>query len=168
MASKYCAKTTSNKGEEHLSFGFGAAYIWDFMVFLAVWLMKVIISLDNGLVLNRWGLRWHTVYTVYNVILSQIFWSTTMYMFGQGHLSVYISVTVPHCIREKWQILKNPDTRFMWPTWRPPGAGRTQVGPMLATWILLSGKRLLHFRGPDFQVKRFMFAIVRTLYSLYS
>ena len=30
--------------------------------------------------------------------------------------------------------------RFMWPTWVPPGAGRTQVGPWLAPWTLLSGQ----------------------------
>ena len=29
--------------------------------------------------------------------------------------------------------------RFMGPTWNPPGADRTQVGPMLAPWTLLSG-----------------------------
>ena len=29
--------------------------------------------------------------------------------------------------------------RFMRPTWGPPGADRSQVGPMLAPWILLSG-----------------------------
>ena len=29
--------------------------------------------------------------------------------------------------------------RFMWPTWDPPGADRTQMGPMLAPWTLLSG-----------------------------
>ena len=29
--------------------------------------------------------------------------------------------------------------RFMGPTWGPPGADRTQVGPMLAPWTLLSG-----------------------------
>ena len=28
---------------------------------------------------------------------------------------------------------------FMGPTWGPPGADRTQVGPMLAPWSLLSG-----------------------------
>ena len=33
--------------------------------------------------------------------------------------------------------------RFMGPTWGPSGADRTQVGHMLAPWILLSGK---HFR----------------------
>ena len=30
----------------------------------------------------------------------------------------------------------------MGPTWDPPGADRTQVGPMLATWTLLSGKAI--------------------------
>ena len=29
--------------------------------------------------------------------------------------------------------------RLMWPTWGPSGADRTQVGPMLAPWTLLSG-----------------------------
>ena len=29
--------------------------------------------------------------------------------------------------------------KFMGPTWGPHGAGRTQVGPLLATWTLLSG-----------------------------
>ena len=41
--------------------------------------------------------------------------------------------------------------RFMGPTWGPPGAGRTQVGPMLAPWTLLSGhryaKRICRFHG---------------------
>ena len=35
-----------------------------------------------------------------------------------------------------WQSLV---ARFMWPTLGPSGADRTQVGPMLATWTLLSG-----------------------------
>ena len=30
-------------------------------------------------------------------------------------------------------------TRFMGPSWGPPGDDRTQVGPMLAPWTLLSG-----------------------------
>ena len=33
--------------------------------------------------------------------------------------------------------------RFMRPTWGPPGAYRTQVGPMMAPWTLLSGWLLL-------------------------
>ena len=31
--------------------------------------------------------------------------------------------------------------RFMGPTWVPSGADRTQMGPMLAPWTFLSGKR---------------------------
>ena len=33
-------------------------------------------------------------------------------------------------------------SRFMGPTWGPPGAVRTQVGPMLAPWTLLCGYAL--------------------------
>ena len=35
--------------------------------------------------------------------------------------------------------------RFMGPTWDPPGADRTQVGPMLASWTLLSGQLCWQF-----------------------
>ena len=34
-------------------------------------------------------------------------------------------------------------TKFMAPTWGPPGSCRPQMGPMLAPWALLSGK-LIH------------------------
>ena len=34
--------------------------------------------------------------------------------------------------------------RFMGPTWGPSGADRTQVGPMLAPWTLLSGYIYIH------------------------
>ena len=39
-----------------------------------------------------------------------------------------------------------PITRFMGPTWGPSGADRTQVGPMLAPWTLLSGAAFYHTR----------------------
>ena len=35
---------------------------------------------------------------------------------------------------------------FMGPTWGPSGACRTQVGPMLTTWTLLSGYKALRWR----------------------
>ena len=38
--------------------------------------------------------------------------------------------------------------RFMGPTWGPSGADRTQVGPMLAPWTLLSGKCSLAIYSP--------------------
>ena len=37
-------------------------------------------------------------------------------------------------------IALTPIARFMGPTWGPSGADRTQVGPMLAPWTLLSGE----------------------------
>ena len=36
--------------------------------------------------------------------------------------------------------------RFMGSTWDPPGADRTQVGPMLAPWSLLSGQVIITVR----------------------
>ena len=48
----------------------------------------------------------------------------------------------------QWAACKRPPTewmiqsliaRFMGTTWGPPGADRTQVGPMMAPWTLLSG-----------------------------
>ena len=36
---------------------------------------------------------------------------------------------------------------FMWPIWGQSGAGRTQVGPMLASWTLLSGSFVSLFSG---------------------
>ena len=33
--------------------------------------------------------------------------------------------------------------RSLGPTWVPTGADRTQVGPMLATWVLISGSSLV-------------------------
>ena len=38
--------------------------------------------------------------------------------------------------------------RFLGPTWGPSGADRTQVGPMLAPWTLLSGQLPLIMSGP--------------------
>ena len=41
--------------------------------------------------------------------------------------------------------------RFMGPTWGPSGAARTQVGPMLAPWTLLSGLYChKHFQNKTF------------------
>ena len=44
--------------------------------------------------------------------------------------------------------------RFMGPTWGPSGADRTQVGPMLAPWILLSGMPTVTRQQPQFTVCR--------------
>ena len=34
-------------------------------------------------------------------------------------------------------------TKFMGPTWGPPGSCRSQMGPMLAPWTLLSGRLIV-------------------------
>ena len=39
--------------------------------------------------------------------------------------------------------MEPPIARFMGPTWGPSGADKTQVGPMLAPWTLLSGDILV-------------------------
>ena len=58
-------------------------------------------------------------------------WGPFQYKYG---LSLYmISITK---IRLSWDTLI---ARFMGPTWGPSGADRTQLGPMLAPWTLLSG-----------------------------
>ena len=48
------------------------------------------------------------------------------------HRFTYISMTGRMCI-------VSMIARFMGPTWGPSGANRTQVGPKLSPWILLSG-----------------------------
>ena len=46
------------------------------------------------------------------------------------------SMIVPHDITYS---IRSLIARFMGSTWGPPGADRTQVGPMLTPWSLLSG-----------------------------
>ena len=45
----------------------------------------------------------------------------------------------PTCQQAGWFIAVSLIARFMGATWGPSGADRTQVGPMLAPWTLLSG-----------------------------
>ena len=40
-------------------------------------------------------------------------------------------------------------TKFMGPTWGPPGSCRPQMGPMLAPWTLLSGKSSIRLQWLD-------------------
>ena len=43
--------------------------------------------------------------------------------------------------------------KFMGPTWGPPGTCRPQMGPMMAPWIMLSGKRTEQPQWASFQYK---------------
>ena len=52
----------------------------------------------------------------------------------------YMKVTVLTICRAcRYHLMAFLIARFMGPTWSSPGASRTQVGPMWATWKLLSG-----------------------------
>ena len=52
--------------------------------------------------------------------------------------------------------------RFMGPTWGPPGSCRPQMGPMLATWTLLSGCKLIYHH-----ILRWSFDLVHHRYFWY-
>ena len=45
-----------------------------------------------------------------------------------------------------------PDSKFMGPTWGPPGSCRPQMCPMLAPWTMLSGMALAAKPGPNFHI----------------
>ena len=66
------------------------------------------------------------IYPIYIYIYIYIY---TWYISNAGTVGV-------HRVWKQWYPLI---ARFMGPTWGPSGADRTQVGPMLAPWILLSG-----------------------------
>ena len=53
---------------------------------------------------------------------------------------------------EKLNTCTTQITRFMGPTWGPPGDDRTQVGPMLASWTLLSGQSCVPLSGCKFDM----------------
>ena len=93
----------------------------------------------------------------------------TISLYGRNEKVRYILMktsTVSFCIEETWEIVSGDWQQgkfqpliagFMGPTWGPSGADRTQVGPMLDPWTLLSGtmSKLLHesessfARGPE-------------------
>ena len=50
-------------------------------------------------------------------------------------IGIYSIIMFPPCQPEMHSLI----ARFTGPTWGPYGADRTQVGPMLAPWTLLSG-----------------------------
>ena len=64
----------------------------------------------------------------------------------------FFPVVICHSCEERWQVgvfvvlwfcllldLSTEIAKFMGPTWGPPGSCRSQLGPMLASWTLLSG-----------------------------
>ena len=59
-----------------------------------------------------------------------------LYTVSYVHLSVF---TIETTQEVKRHYPSSQIARFVGPTWGKPGADRTQVGPMLAPWTLLSG-----------------------------
>ena len=75
-------------------------------------------------------------------------------------------LTAPsHYLHQRWLLISEVQwqssmgnfatltARFMGPTWGPSGADRTQVGPMLASWTLLSGKGYLNHQSLELALK---------------
>ena len=65
-------------------------------------------------------------------------------LIGQKHCSVWNRASGTNLFASLAVIIDTPCKvtlieRFMGPTWGPPGANRTQVGPMLAPWTLQYG-----------------------------
>ena len=79
----------------------------------------------------------------------------------------YCSLALSHRYVHKWRVLwlfcdnhhvifqiHSPIARFMGPIWDPSGADRTQVGPMLVPWTLLSGTIMLE---PSFKLNNWYY-----------
>ena len=62
--------------------------------------------------------------------MASIFWNGP-------RICIHLSHVIACPYRQLWE--PSQIARFMGPTWDPPGAYSTQVGPMLAQWTLLSG-----------------------------
>ena len=62
-------------------------------------------------------------------------WESILMRFGHlGEMELFVA----HVSPPQWNGRISLIARFMGPTWGPSGADKTQVGPMLAPWTLLS------------------------------
>ena len=90
----------------------------------------VFLILNNNWVYVTWGNASQCVI--------QFLWlrPVTHHGFGLRHTTfIWWSLT-----EIQWRNIKAQISKFMGPTWGPPGSCRPQMGPMLAPWILLSGE----------------------------
>ena len=66
---------------------------------------------------------------------------------------LYVHTIHPNYVPDSYEIIvlvTSQISKFMGPTWGPPGSSRPQMGPMLAPWTLLSGLIHLSLSGvPD-------------------
>ena len=95
--------------------------------------------------LKLWFAAWcHQAITWNNIDLSlKVFCGIHLRAISlEGPMHLFCNMRFWNC----YHISLRPMTllaRFMGPTWGPSGAGRTQVGPMLAPWTLLSWELIL-------------------------
>ena len=87
---------------------------------------------------------------IFTLILLNIQWS---YRFKRAYVATWTIIQLGHTYHIlwvcTWPVLPLV-ARFMRPTWGPSGADRTEMGPMLAPWTLLSGAFCLESRHCDY------------------
>ena len=82
-------------------------------------------------------------WTIVNVTLrNKVLWNINRnsYVFiNENGFEKVVCEMSTTCLGPNVLIIRSLIARFMWPTWGPPGSCRPQVGPIWATWQLLSG-----------------------------
>ena len=94
-----------------------------------------LVPMSSGHLLPPWGHR----YVIGHYKWCNVgFQNWNSYMHRCNESSVF-EIMACRLFGAKQQSKPTPIARFMGSTWGPSGADRTQVGPMLASWTLLSG-----------------------------
>ena len=105
------------------------------------WLLRIILCYLDMHHIHEW---YHILYKIYlsRCLNYCFFWSLPVWF-----SIICVSVKKHLVIHIIWWIVKSENmgiltliARFMGPTWGPSGADKTHVGPLLASWTLLSGK----------------------------
>ena len=94
----------------------------------------------------------------YNIIYSA--WCHWSVIHASLHRMLPNQPTPPLVMKTQITFATSLDSKFMGPTWGPPGADRTKVGPMWATWTFLTGMALIfqmiYDRSPRYYCIGFM------------
>ena len=81
-------------------------------------------------------------YQIYEGVFLVYFFSINLSKYepkSNNLFSVQVMTLVPNLGNTLARLIMTLIVRFMWPTWGPCGADRTEVCPILAPWTLLSG-----------------------------
>ena len=98
------------------------------------------IELQNAIIYQVWNLNWSHKFKCYHLYYFNVFGDIVKSNDLSGCLSTspFLTHLLIHCFNYVWNE-HSQIARFMGPTWGPSRADRTQVGPMLAPWTLISG-----------------------------